>query len=56
MNDTDDDHYSCDDIDISDDDSESDLEPFIPEDDDLCVYAGVDLNRYGLRERSVCVT
>ena len=54
--DTDDDHYSCDDIDISDDDSESDLEPFTPEDYDLCVYAGVDLNRYGLRERSVCVT
>ena len=53
--DTDDDPYTCDEIVVSDDDSDSDLEPFTPEDDELCVYVGEDKTRYSMRDRPLCV-
>jgi hypothetical protein len=55
--DADDDQY-CSDLSESEDDaSYSDLEPFTPEDAELCIFVGFSDSdaRYGLRERPVCV-
>jgi hypothetical protein len=53
--DQDDDEYSSDESESSDDGSDSDLEPFTPEDAEQCVFTGVADTRYGMRERPVCV-
>ena len=53
--DLDDDEYSSDESESSDDGSDSDLEPFTPEDDEQCVFTGVADTRYGMRARPVCV-
>jgi len=53
--DADDDPY-CSDLSESEaESSDSDLEPFTPEDDEQCVFVGYSDSRYGLRERPVCV-
>jgi hypothetical protein len=51
----DDDQYSSDLSESEDESSDSDLEPFTPEDDDQCIFVGYSDSRYGLRERPVCV-
>ena len=51
----DDDQYCSDLSESEDDSSDSDLEPFTPEDDEQCIFVGYCDSRYGLRERPVCV-
>ncbi len=53
--DADDDQYCSEKSDSADDESDSDLEPFSPEDDEQCIFVGFSDARYGLRERPVCV-
>jgi hypothetical protein len=50
-NDSEDGHYSCSDSDVNTEDSDSDLEAFTLEDDQLCVYVGDQARSNGKRQR-----
>jgi len=50
-NDSVDSHYSCSDSDTTTEDSDSDLEPFTLEDDQLCAYVGDEASTYGRGHR-----
>jgi hypothetical protein len=53
--DDEDDQYSCEEISSGDEDSDSDLEPFTPDDEVQCVYEGVEDTHYKLRTRPLSI-